>query len=299
MFEFLTLQGDSFWRLQLFAITAFFGGCFLGGLLTKTRFTSRPPPHRITDMFHWLFLPWARMISRLLVGPVLVLLGLLLGLSQGPALFQGFGPLARQPNWLIILESLVLVDLTSYWSHRLFHTVPFLWRFHAIHHSATTISWATTGRLHPINEMANYAVAVIPAFLVGFPISIVVSVIPALVWYAIAAHSDWNPPFGPLRYVFASPRFHRWHHTMPSEGGNMNFSNIFSFWDRLFGTFYLPQDTQPVTFGLDGEVMPENYLSQLAYPFRSSHAHQAQRNESSLPMAAGDRALLSSAPPKA
>jgi sterol desaturase/sphingolipid hydroxylase (fatty acid hydroxylase superfamily) len=293
--ELLTLQGDSYWRLQLFAVCSFFGLCFVGGLLTKARATAMPPAHRVTDMFHWLLLPFARMLSRVLVGPLLVVLGLSLGLEQGPALFQGFGPVAQQPRFLIIIEALVLIDLASYWSHRLFHTVPFLWRFHAIHHSATTITWSTTGRLHPINEVVNYAVAVIPTFLLGFPISIVVSVIPALVWYAIAAHSDWNPSFGPLRGVFASPRFHRWHHTMPQEGGNKNFSNIFSFWDRLFGTYYLPADTLPATFGLDGERMPENYLSQLAYPFRSKPAAQPT---AAAPAATDNAQRLSSTPPK-
>ena len=296
MFEFLTLQGQPFWVLQLYAIGGFLGGCFLGGLLTGTSVTTRPPAHRVTDMFHWVFLPWARMLSRVLIGPLLVVLGFALGIGQGHELFQGFGPLARQPTWLIIIEVLVLVDLTSYWSHRLFHTVPFLWRFHAIHHSATTISWSTTGRLHPVNEVINYATGVVPAFLVGFPLSVVVAVIPALVWYAVAAHTDWNPPYGPLRHVLASPRFHRWHHTMPSEGGNMNFSNIFAFWDHLFGTFYLPENKEPKVFGLDGEVMPESYLTQLAYPFRGA---QSQPDASSLPMAASEPRFLSSAPPKA
>ena len=294
MFEFLTWQGDSFWRLQLFAITVFFGGCAIGGLITKTPFPTKPPAHRVTDMFHWLLLPWARMVSRLVVVPMLILLGLALDLEQGPALFQGFGPLARQPQWAIIIEALVLGDLTSYWSHRMFHRVSWLWRFHAIHHSATNISWATTGRLHPVNEIVNYVVGVIPAFLIGLPISVVVSVLPVLVWYAIAAHSDWNPPFGPFHKVFASPLFHRWHHTMQAEGGNKNFANIFSFWDRVFGTFYLPEGKKPEVFGLDGEVMPENYLAQLAYPFRSAHAEHAEP----LPMAASER-MLSSAPPKA
>jgi sterol desaturase/sphingolipid hydroxylase (fatty acid hydroxylase superfamily) len=295
--ELLTLQGDSYWRLQLFAVCSFFLLCFVGGLLTKTSVTATPPAHRVTDMFHWLLLPLARMLSRVLVGPLLVVLGLSLGLEQGPALFQGFGPIPHQPRVLIIIEALVLIDLASYWSHRLFHTLPFLWRFHAIHHSATTITWSTTGRLHPLNEVVNYAVAVIPAFLLGFPISIVVSVIPALVWYAIAAHSDWNPSFGPLRGVFASPRFHRWHHTLQHEGGNMNFSNIFAFWDRLFGTYYLPAHTLPETFGLDGEHMPENYLSQLAYPFRSKPV--AQPTAAPAPAATENGQRLSSTPPKA
>jgi sterol desaturase/sphingolipid hydroxylase (fatty acid hydroxylase superfamily) len=269
--QLIALQGHSFLWLQIYAIAMFFGLCFVAGVITKVPMSAKPPPERITDMWYWLLAPSVRILSRVIVAVLMVLGASALGQRVSPELFNGFGPVAQQPRWLLMIELLLLMDLSSYWVHRLFHNVPFLWRFHAIHHSATKIRWSTTARVHPINEFFNYAIGVVPAFLLGFPIGMVLAIIPLLAWYAIAAHTDWNPSFGPLRKVFASPRFHRWHHTMSHEGGNKNFSNVFSLWDRLFGSYYLPDDRMPEVFGLDDEVMPESYWAQLVAPFRKKN----------------------------
>lgn len=281
--ELVTQQWADIARLQLSAMATFFGLCLVEGILTRPRRDPRPPPELVNDMFYWLTIPTVRVISRVFVLGVLAVLALLLGRTVGPELFQGFGPLARQPAPLIVIEAFVLMDLSAYWGHRLFHTVPFLWRFHAIHHSATTIRWSTTGRIHPVNELANYTVTVVPCYLVGLPLNVVLPLVPLMVVYAVAAHTQWNPSFGPLKHVFASPRFHRWHHTHSEEGGNMNFSNLFSFWDRVFGTFYLPEDRVAQKFGLDDERIPDNYLVQLMYPFRKRGAQPEQPAAADVP----------------
>ncbi|HET6340160.1 MAG TPA: sterol desaturase family protein [Polyangiales bacterium] len=267
--QLIDLQGHTFLWLQIYSTTMFFGLCFVAGLITRTPVTAKPPADRVTDMYYWLLAPAVRMLARVIVAGLLFATATLLGREISPALFKGFGPVAQQPSWLLAIELLMVMDLSSYWTHRLFHTVPFLWRFHAIHHSATKIRWSTTARVHPINEFFNYALGIVPAFLLGFPIGMVLAMIPILAWYAIAAHTDWNPSYGPLSRIFASPRFHRWHHTMSHEGGNKNFSNVFSLWDLLFGSYYLPQGRMPEVFGLDDGYMPERYLTQLAAPFRS------------------------------
>jgi sterol desaturase/sphingolipid hydroxylase (fatty acid hydroxylase superfamily) len=266
--ELAKLQVQDFDRLQFMATGTFFSLCIVEGLLTRPRLSPRPTPDLVADMFYWLTIPTVRIISRFVIGALLVLIALPLGLTIGPTLFDGFGPLARQPKWLIAVEGLMLMDLSAYWGHRLFHTLPGLWRFHAIHHSAVNIRWSTTGRIHPVNEIANYAVTVVPCFVIGLPLSVVLPLVPVMVIYAVSAHAQWNPSFGPLRAVFASPRFHRWHHTHSSEGGNKNFANLFSFWDRVFGTYYLPEGKVAEKFGLDEGGIPEDYVSQLLYPFR-------------------------------
>lgn len=266
--QLIDLQGHTFLWLQIYSTTMFFGLCFVAGLITRTPISSKPPADRVTDMYYWLLAPAVRMVARVIVAALLVAGATVLGRELSPKLFQGFGPVARQPSWLLAIELLMIMDLSSYWTHRLFHTVPVLWRFHAIHHSATRIRWSTTARVHPINELFNYALGIVPAFMLGFPIGMVLAMIPILAWYAIAAHTDWNPSYGPLSKVFASPRFHRWHHTMSHEGGNKNFSNVFSLWDLLFGSYYLPEGRMPEVFGLDEGYMPERYIAQLAAPFR-------------------------------
>jgi sterol desaturase/sphingolipid hydroxylase (fatty acid hydroxylase superfamily) len=268
LIELAKLQVEDFGWLQLSSAATFFSLCIVEGLLSRPRLPPKPTPDLVADTFYWLLIPSVRILSRFVAAALLVLLALPLGLEAGPALFHGFGPLAQQSKIAIAIEALVLMDLSAYWGHRLFHTVPALWKFHAIHHSAEYIRWSTTGRVHPVNEVANYIVTVVPCFLIGLPLAIVLPAVPIMVIYAVSAHSQWNPSFGPLKTIFASPRFHRWHHTRSHEGGNKNFANLFSFWDRVFGTYYLPADRIAQKFGLDNERIPEKYLAQLMYPFR-------------------------------
>lgn len=259
-------QWADFGSMQ-FTVTIFFTFSFIEALTTTPRPPPKPPPELVTDMFYWMLIPTVRVVSRIASVLLLLLPAALLGVEVGPTLLHGFGPVAMQPTWLIGVELLLLIDLSSYWTHRAFHTVPWLWRFHAIHHSAKRIRWATTGRVHPVNEMINYLVAVVPFFLAGFPVSVVLELTPFITLWVIAAHT-WNFTLGPLSGVLVSPRYHRWHHTHADEGGNKNFANLFALWDRVFGTYYLPEDRVAERFGLDRDDVTESYLAQLAYPFR-------------------------------
>jgi sterol desaturase/sphingolipid hydroxylase (fatty acid hydroxylase superfamily) len=265
--EELARQTEGYWALQV-SFLGFFWLCLFEALFTRRSPLRTAGRQLITDMCYWLFMPPLRIVSRFLSVILVALIGLLLGIKLGPHLLDGYGPLSRQPPVLLMVELVLLMDLTTYWMHRWFHTVPLLWRFHSLHHSATYIRWSTTGRNHPVNEIANYLATVVPFALVGFPVSAVLPATPLIIFYALFAHTQWNISFGPLSGVFVSPRFHRWHHTHSDEGGNKNFANIFALWDRLFGTYYLPEGRLPEKFGLDIDDVPQGYLAQLAYPWR-------------------------------
>jgi len=81
-------------------------------------------------------------------------------------------------------------------------------------------------------------------------------------------HANVNWSFGPLRYVIATPLFHRWHHTSESEGLDKNFAGMLPIWDMLFGTFYMPKGKVPTEFGVYGEAIPEDFIGQMLYPFK-------------------------------
>ena len=66
----------------------------------------------------------------------------------------------------------------------------------------------------------------------------------------------------------AGPVFHRWHHTLPDRGGNKNFAGTFPVWDLMFGTWYMPENELPETYGVDDEAFPESFSGQMLYPFR-------------------------------
>jgi len=264
--ELIALQGR-FWVLQLSAVSMFIGLCFMEGVATKRSMKAAPPRELVTDGVYWFLSPTFRVVSSVMVAFVLLSVATLLGRHDPQRLVKGFGPLSRQPIALMWLETLIVSDLIAYWTHRAMHRAPWLWRFHAIHHSAKTIRWSTIGRVHPVNEAFNYAVGVLPCLALGLPLDVLLSMIPVMMWLAVLAHSDFKLTYGPLRSIFVSPVFHRWHHTHSHEGGNSNFANVFSLWDRIFGSYYMPQGRSPEVFGLDEDEVPEGYVGQLLYPF--------------------------------
>jgi len=221
----------------------------------------------LTDLIYWFFNPFvARLFTQLAVGVVVVVVALILGRELGPRILNGFGPVARQPFWLIAVELLVLGDFLGYWTHRLFHGRR-LWRFHAVHHSSRQLDWLSSARLHPVNEALGAAVRAAPLFALGFPLAALAGYLPFLTLYAVFLHANVPWDFGPLRYVIASPRFHRWHHTAEEEGLDKNFAGLFPVFDLIFGTFYMPKDRQPQIFGVHNEEVPRGFLGQLWYPF--------------------------------
>jgi sterol desaturase/sphingolipid hydroxylase (fatty acid hydroxylase superfamily) len=180
---------------------------------------------------------------------------------------EGFGPLIKQPPWLIVIEMLLIGDLLGYWIHRAFHT-PLLWRFHAVHHSSTRLDWLSSMRVHPLNEVVSkLAPAVVMASL-GFPLKLLAGYVSFLMLYAMLLHANVRWSFGPLRFVVASPLFHRWHHTTEEQGLSKNLAPLFPFIDRCFGTLQLPHNERPAFFGTIGTRVPEGFFAQLLFPFR-------------------------------
>ncbi|HLY58503.1 MAG TPA: sterol desaturase family protein [Stellaceae bacterium] len=205
-----------------------------------------------------------------------LILGIAAALGGHPHDFRGFAqalqarsPIALQPRWLQGIEALLLADLVGYWVHRLFHRRP-LWRFHAIHHSAQTLDWLAATRLHPVNDMLNRALTILPLLFLGFQLDVLASVTPLLTFWAIFIHADLDWDLGPLRLVVVSPRFHRWHHTSEEEGLDRNFAGLFPVIDVIFGTCHMPRDRVPRRFGLHNETVPAGLIGQLAYPFTGS-----------------------------
>ena len=251
------------------ALLMFMGLAFLEGLIFRIPAKLKPPAELLTDLFYWTTAPILRQLETIVVASVLAVATMWAGWTVPGGLANGFGPLAKLPFPVAVVIALIVVDLASYWLHRVLHAVPFLWRFHAIHHSSPKLRWSSAGRTHPLNELVNYMAGVLPCLAVGLPVQTVVTLLPIMTTWSVVVHSDFRWTFGKLGGWIVSPIGHHWHHTHSSEGGNKNFANILSLWDRMFGSFYLPSDRLPERFGLDNDPMPENYLKQLIYPFQS------------------------------
>ena len=207
------------------------------------------------------------------LGQYLLFSGLVLGLlTRFGGLIQNIVPpefraaVAAQPWWAQAFEVVLLSDFFVYWGHRLQHRVPFLWRFHSIHHSAEHLDWLAAHREHPLDTVYTMGLINLPAFLLGFPLESLAALIAFRGIWAIYIHSNVRLPLGPLRMLIGAPELHHWHHERSRDAGN--YANISPLMDILFGTYRCP-DHEPEQLGIN-EPISRSYLGQLLHPLRRS-----------------------------
>jgi sterol desaturase/sphingolipid hydroxylase (fatty acid hydroxylase superfamily) len=188
-------------------------------------------------------------------------------------------PLTATRAWVGALPFVVqfiaimfLTDLVQYWAHRAFHRVPWLWRFHAVHHSARSMDWMAGARMHFLEILALRATTVIPMFVLGFSANAMNTYIFVVYLYSTFVHANLNWRFGWLEKFLVTPRFHHWHHGIEKEAVDVNFAIHFPLLDRLFGTYHLPKDKWPEGYGIGGHPVPLGYLQQFKYPFQRRKA---------------------------
>lgn len=174
---------------------------------------------------------------------------------------------AAQPLALQLLEAVFLADLFQYGIHRLFHAVPWLWRFHAVHHSSREMDWIAGSRLHLGDVVLTRAFSFVPLFLMGFSEAAMLAYVVLVSFQAVLIHANirWRSRW--LRWLVTTPEYHHWHHSAEAEAVDKNFAVHLPVIDRVFGTAYLP-DHWPRHYGVAGNPVPEGWLAQLAYPFR-------------------------------
>ena len=211
----------------------------------------------ITDVTYWFAIPVFARFCR--IGLTTIGAMYVLGIRDGNAIAHyfehGHGPLSDIPYWGQCIFYLVVSDLMHYWAHRLFHSGGF-WKYHAVHHASEDLEWISAARFHPFNLLADSVFIDVVLLMSGISPMIFLVIGPFNVFTSAMVHANLNWTFGPLKYVFASPVFHRWHHTLPEQGGERNFAGTFSFFDVLFGTFYMPEAQLPSRYGIDSSVIP-------------------------------------------
>jgi len=223
----------------------------------------------LTDVCYWFLVPlvvkWGRIL--MLFAGMALLFDLRDKQSIEDFFDHGYGPLSTLPMVLQCVLILLVQDVMMYWLHRLFHGNA-LWKFHAIHHSPTSIDWMTSARFHPVNSLLYSSLADVAVLLAGFSPQAMIWLAPLNTIYSGMVHANLNWTFGPLRFVFASPVFHRWHHTSVKEGGMKNFAPTFPFLDVLFGTFYMPAGRRPEKYGVFDDNFPQTFWKQMLHPFK-------------------------------
>lgn len=144
----------------------------------------------------------------------------------------------------------IVIDFYGYWSHRLSHQINFLWNKHAIHHSSEEFNLACALR-QPISSFVNlFTFLLIPAAFLGVPAKVIAITLPIHLFLQFWYHTKHIKKIGFLEKILVSPSHHRVHHAINPEYMDKNHSQIFIFWDKLFGTFQEELETVPPVFGI-------------------------------------------------
>jgi sterol desaturase/sphingolipid hydroxylase (fatty acid hydroxylase superfamily) len=203
------------------------------------------------------------------------------GVFIASGISQRFGLSLWPHSWPLLAQvplAWALVELFAYWPHRWLHSVPWLWRLHATHHSAERLYWLNATRAHPLEHVFRASFGLLPLAVVGAgPELLVLSVLSDAV-IGLFQHANIDIRLGPLDYVFSAAPVHRWHHSRERAEADRNFGDSFIFWDLVFGTYYHPRDREVGQIGIDGlDAFPKGFLEQLASPFRWREIERASR----------------------
>jgi sterol desaturase/sphingolipid hydroxylase (fatty acid hydroxylase superfamily) len=170
--------------------------------------------------------------------------------------------------FVVQLFAVILVaDLSQYAVHLMFHKIPFLWRFHAVHHSIRTLDWIAGSRSHFFDIVLTRGLIMIPLALCGFSQGAIVGYILFVSFHATFSHTDFRPRTIWLENYLVTPRYHHWHHSSEDEAIDCNFAIHFPWIDRMFGTCHFPKDAWPKSYGLHGPNVRPGFFRQFIDPF--------------------------------
>ncbi|HET8645226.1 MAG TPA: sterol desaturase family protein [Vicinamibacteria bacterium] len=217
------------------------------------------------------------------VGPNLALTALLIAANVALERISSAVPVATgeagaglarwaPPGWAAILLVVIALDGLAYLAHVLMHKLPPAWRFHRVHHSDAYVDVTTAFRQHPFETAWRQGFLLAGALALGASPAAVAVYLALSALNAQVEHADVRLPWRlerALRLLVATPAMHRVHHSRRQAETDTNYSNIFSFWDRLFGTFRAPRRGERIATGLDEYDGPRHQRTAglLALPF--------------------------------
>ena len=172
----------------------------------------------------------------------------------------------RQPMLVQVVILILCADFVLYWSHRIFHENPRLWKIHAVHHSVEHMDWMAGSRNHVIQTFVDRSLALVPLYLIGADKQALDIYVSFAAFQAVFVHANIGSPFGPLKYIVCTPQYHHWHHSSERPAIDTNYAVHTPLYDKLFGTYHMPDKHWPAEYGTTRRL-PRSFLRQLIYPF--------------------------------
>lgn len=175
------------------------------------------------------------------------------------------------PLWLQFLLAIFCADVFQAGLHRIYHNIPALWRFHAVHHSARHMDWLAGSRIHLLEILLTRIAVLTPLILLGIAAPALNAYIILVGIQAVLVHANLRWNFGWLEYVLVTPRYHHWHHARHADYIDVNYAIHLPLVDMLMGTFKRPPASAwPEEYGvMKLEKVPNGILAQTFMPFRT------------------------------
>ena len=216
-----------------------------------------------TDMAHFV-------VNHFLVGLVLLTVNFLIHRVFGWMVRGDFQDMIRAISFLPQLLLCILVaDFMQYWTHRAYHEVPYLWKFHAVHHSTKTLDWLAGSRMHVLELIFTRVCVLGPLYVFGFEKSVLDAYIIVVGFQAVFNHANVHLPWGPLKYLVVTPDFHHWHHSSDEAAIDKNYAAHYAFLDYFFRTAVKKTNGKfPENYGVVGDYMPPGFVQQQLFPFK-------------------------------
>lgn len=172
------------------------------------------------------------------------------------------------PTWLQFLLAVLAADLAQASLHRAYHRTPWLWRFHAVHHSTRRMDWLAGSRMHLLEIVLTRSIVLMPLVVLGFAPAAINAYVILVGLQAVLAHANLRLDFGWLEHVLVTPRYHHWHHARQADFVDANYAIHLPLVDMLMGTFRLPPRGQwPGEYGvMKLDTVPRGFWAQARMP---------------------------------
>lgn len=203
---------------------------------------------------------WQHTARNLLIGAIYVGCGAIVGTAvawvtaRTSEAHLGLFNYIALPVWTQLVVGIVAIDFVEYWRHRFSHTVPFLWRFHRLHHSDPVMEASTTLRNHPLHIFEVLLPRTLPILLLGlspFTLFVHASLTLSAQYFH---HSNFRLPVtldALIGLIIVTPGQHFVHHAREQKYTDSQYGIVFIFWDKLFGTLVPAPERRSLPLGLD------------------------------------------------